>query len=69
MAMGMCLECLELQPQPWPLHGSVLCMGRNTPANKQVRIERHARMREKVQELGLSAVVQATDEFDPAVRT
>jgi radical SAM superfamily enzyme YgiQ (UPF0313 family) len=34
-----------------------------------IRIERHARMQEKVKELGLCAVVQATAEFDPALRT
>jgi radical SAM superfamily enzyme YgiQ (UPF0313 family) len=33
-----------------------------------LRLERHRRMKEKVAELGLSAVVQATAEFDPAVR-
>jgi hypothetical protein len=33
-----------------------------------IRIDRHRRMKALVQELGLSAVVQATDEFDPDER-
>ncbi len=53
-------------PPPGHYHEWQSLDGTNT---LEVRIERHARMRAKVQELGLSAVVQATDEFDPAVRT
>jgi radical SAM superfamily enzyme YgiQ (UPF0313 family) len=33
-----------------------------------IRLDRHARMKAKVAELGLSAVIQATDEFDPGTR-
>ncbi len=52
-------------PTPGHYHEWETLDGTNTLA---VRIERHARMKAKVAELGLSAVVQATDEFDPAHR-
>ena len=54
------------RPPPGHYHEWHSLDGSNT---LEVRIERHARMREKVHELGLSAVVQATDEFDPSIRT
>ncbi|MCP4872144.1 MAG: B12-binding domain-containing radical SAM protein [Proteobacteria bacterium] len=53
-------------PKPGHYHEWETLDGSNT---LPMRIDRHARMRAKVQELGLSAVVQATDEFDPSVRT
>ena len=53
-------------PPPGHYHEWESLDGSNT---LEVRIERHARMQARVRELGLSAVVQATDEFDPAVRT
>ncbi len=52
-------------PKPGHYHEWQTRDGSNT---LPIRIERHARMKAKVQELGLAAVVQATDEFDPAHR-
>jgi radical SAM superfamily enzyme YgiQ (UPF0313 family) len=54
------------RPKPGHYHEWQTDDGSNT---LPVRLERHARMKEKVAELGLNAVVQATDEFDPSVRT
>ena len=55
---------IELPP-PGHYHEWQTTDGANT---LPVRLERHARMKAKVAELGLSAVVQATEEFDPAAR-
>jgi radical SAM superfamily enzyme YgiQ (UPF0313 family) len=52
-------------PPPGHYHEWSTIDGSNT---LPVRIERHARMQARVRELGLSAVVQATAEFDPAER-
>jgi radical SAM superfamily enzyme YgiQ (UPF0313 family) len=53
-------------PKPGHYHEWQSDDGSNT---LPMRIERHARMKAKVAELGLSAVIQATDEFDPTTRT
>jgi radical SAM superfamily enzyme YgiQ (UPF0313 family) len=52
-------------PEPGHYHEWQTVDGSNTLS---MRIDRHARMREKVRDLGLNAVVQATDEFDPGRR-
>ena len=52
-------------PPPGHYHEWQTTDGDNT---LPLRLDRHARMKAKVQELGLSAVVQATEEFDPAAR-
>ena len=52
-------------PPPGHYHEWSSVDGSNT---LPLRIERHARMQARVAELGLSAVVQATEEFDPARR-
>ena len=52
-------------PVPGHYHEWETLDGTNT---LPMRIERHARMKELVCNLDLSAVVQATDEFDPAVQ-
>jgi radical SAM superfamily enzyme YgiQ (UPF0313 family) len=53
-------------PPPGHYHEWESLDGSNT---LPIRIDRHGRMKALVQELGLSAVVQATDEFDPTIRT
>jgi radical SAM superfamily enzyme YgiQ (UPF0313 family) len=53
------------RPKPGHYHEWETLDGTNT---LPIRIERHARMKARVAELGLSAVVQSTDEFDPKVR-
>ncbi len=53
------------RPKPGHYHEWQADDGSNTLS---MRLDRHARMKAKVAELGLSAVVQATDEFDPTVR-
>ncbi len=53
------------RPKPGHYHEWETLDGSNT---LPMRIERHARMKERVAELGLSAVIQSTDEFDPDVR-
>jgi len=53
-------------PPPGHYHEWQTLDGTNT---LPIRIDRHARMQEKVKELGLCAVVQSTAEFDPAIRT
>ena len=52
-------------PKPGHYHEWETLDGSNT---LPMRIERHARMKARVAELGLSAVIQSTDEFDPDVR-
>ena len=52
-------------PKPGHYHEWQSLDGSNT---LPIRLDRHARMKAKVAELGLSAVVQATAEFDPAAR-
>jgi len=53
-------------PPPGHYHEWESLDGSNT---LPIRIARHTRMKALVQELGLSAVVQATDEFNPEIRT
>lgn len=52
-------------PKPGHYHEWETLDGSNT---LPLRIERHARMKARVAELGLSAVIQSTDEFDPGQR-
>ena len=53
------------RPKPGHYHEWESIDGSNT---LPMRIDRHARMKAKVRELGLDAVIQATDEFDPNER-
>lgn len=55
---------IELPP-PGHYHEWRTTDGSNT---LEIRLDRHERMKSKVRELGLLAVVQATDEFDPRAR-